>query len=146
LILLLHANRYFNGNSSDNYTYPLRFDASCITGTPQIDSSSAQVQSRCRFSIGVAIQDYPSHTSGRLTKEVSAEEDAHRDLLLFMEFLMNSLSKDIIDLIPFSSEGTPISASEVKTFFSLPYSVTNLYHSLLGLPSWAQFVDAVDER
>ena len=58
-------------------------------------------------------QAYASHTSGRVTREVSAEEDAHRDLLLFMELLMNLLSKDIIDLCPFASEGTPISASEV---------------------------------
>jgi len=64
-----------------------------------------------------------------------------------MELLMNLLSKDIIDLSPFSSEGTPISASEVKTlFFSLLYFEFIFYDSLLGLPSWAQLADAVDER
>lgn len=61
-----------------------------------------------------AIQAYSVHTRGRVTREASAEEDAHRDLLLFMELLMNLLSKDIIDLSPFASEGTPISASEVN--------------------------------
>lgn len=60
-----------------------------------------------------ATQAYATRTSGRITRETSAEEDAHRDLLLFMELLMNLLSKDIIDLSPFASEGTPISASEV---------------------------------
>ncbi len=61
-------------------------------------------------------QAYAAHTSGRVTREASAEEDAHRDLLLFMELLMNLLSKDIIDLSPFASEGTPISASEVLAY------------------------------
>jgi len=68
-----------------------------------------------RFALD-AIQAYSVHTRGRITREASAEEEAHRDLLLFMELLMNLLSKDIIDLSPFASEGTPISASEVQSF------------------------------
>ena len=48
-----------------------------------------------------------------MTREASAEEDANRDLVLFMELLMNLLSKEIIDLNPMSSEGTPVTASEV---------------------------------
>lgn len=65
-----------------------------------------------RFALGT-VQAYAAHTRGRVTREASAEEDANRDLVLFMELLMNLLSKDIIDLSPFSNEGTPVTASEV---------------------------------
>jgi len=61
---------------------------------------------------------------------------------------MNLLSKDIINLSPFSSDGAPISASEVNIFlvYCTFQLILILYDCILGLPSWAQLADAVDER
>ena len=69
-----------------------------------------------------SIEAYATHTGGRISREASAEEDAHRDLLLFMELLQNLLSKDIMDLSPFVNDGSPISASEVIHLVTYSYS------------------------
>ena len=81
--------------------------------------SQADSQKLYRFALDT-IQAYASHAGGgggcvvRLTRETSAEEDTNRDLLLFMELLMNLISKDLMDLCPFASDNAPISASEVS--------------------------------
>ena len=103
------------------------------------------------------IRAYAVHAGGRVTREASAEEDAHRDLLLFMELLMNLLSKDLMDLSPYAAESAPITASEVKNFEKIckimrqvpPGGLINLPITCLrleGLPARTEPVDAADER
>lgn len=66
-----------------------------------------------------------------MTHEASVEEDAHRDLLLFMELLMNLLSKDLMDLSPYATENAPV------TFGGLPARIepVDAANELLRFPS-----------